>query len=514
LGRRVLSLKSLSFLTLIFFLSASFTHAATKTFVYHLNGEPDFLDPIKSTTVRSDHVYWFILEALVVLSKDGKGVEPGLAERWDVGADRLTYTFHLRKGVQFHDGTPFNAESVKISIERIFNSSSPYYTTEPKNSFERFYAELIHGVKVVDDFTVEVKLRNPDFLRFASLYIVSPSALKKMGKDFVKHPIGTGPFTFETWSKGEIVLSANPHYWRGRPGVEKVIYRIIPNASDAVEGLLKGEIDYNWNIEPQYYERISESPHLRLFPVSALNTYYLGFYTHKGFSRVAAARRAMAHAINVPRMVLFLGRGGALPAHGLIPPSAAGYRSDIRQPEYDIARAREILRRGGLEKGGPLTLLYTDSVTFVSEVAHAIQSDLRKVGIEVTLKGYPEWRDVVESVRRQEGDMFIYNWSVAAPDPGRFLYPLFHSEAIGRTNFFSYANPEVDRLLSEARKPMEESKRLRLLQEAERIIVRDVPAVFLFHQVRMAAANKRVKNLEINIYSRPQDKFLTVDLEP
>ncbi len=198
----------------------------------------------------------------------------------------------------------------------------------------------------------------------------------------------------------------------------------------------------------------------------------------------------------------------------MVPPSAVGYRSDIRQPEYNVGRAREILRREDLGKVGPLTLLYDQSVTFHAEVAHAIQSDLQKVGIEVRLQGYPEWKDLNENVRKQTGDMFIRSWIVAVPDPSRFLYPLFHSEAIGRTNFFSYANPEVDRLLSEARKPVEESRRLRLLQEAERIIVREVPAVFLFHQVRMAAANKRVKNLEINIYSRPQDKLLTVDLEP
>jgi ABC-type transport system substrate-binding protein len=192
-----------------------------------------------------------------------------------------------------------------------------------------------------------------------------------------------------------------------------------------------------------------------------------------------------------------------------LPPASLGYDPQIRQPAHDPRRARELLQEAGAEGSLTLRLLYNASLEFWVEVAQAIRSDLHKVGVTVELVGTSDWKAFHEERRKGNYDLYLYGWSVSTPDPERFLFPLFQSNS--PDNFGHFNNTKVDELLAQARQPMDESRRLRLYREATRLIVTEVPAVFLYHQITFAAQHARVVGLTLNMYGLPQDKLVNVE---
>jgi len=199
-----------------------------------------------------------------------------------------------------------------------------------------------------------------------------------------------------------------------------------------------------------------------------------------------------------------------IPARGPLPPASLGYDPQIHQTAFDPGRARALLQEAGAASGVTLRLLYNASLEDWSEVVQAVRSDLRKVGIGVELVGAADWKSFHEERRKGEHDLYLYGWFVSTPDPERFLFPLFYSQS--PDNFGRFSNVKVDELLTQARQPMEDIRRLRLYRDATRLIVGEMPAVFLFHQISIAAYHTRVTGLTLNLYGLPQDKLVNVDI--
>jgi peptide/nickel transport system substrate-binding protein len=221
-------------------------------------------------------------------------------------------------------------------------------------------------------------------------------------------------------------------------------------------------------------------------------------------------REAIAHAVDRERLAAYLGRGAMLPARGPLPPASFGYDPQIRQAAHDPRRARELLQKAGVGVGLTLRLLYNASLEDWSEVVQAIRSDLRKVGVTAELVGTPDWKSFHEERRKGQHDLYLYAWFVSTRDPERFLFPLFQSAS--PDNFGHFNNPKVDGLLAQARQPMDDTRRLRLYREATRLIVNEVPALFLYHQISIAAYNARVVGLTLSLYGFPQDKLVNVEI--
>lgn len=484
--------------------------AADRPFIQRLSSEPISLDPAKSNRIQDDQVMWLLYDALTQLSADGTKLEPALAERWKQSADGLTYMFTLRKNVRFHDGSVLDAQAVKVSYERQFLAGSPFYSTSPPNAYERVLAGLVKEVQVLDPQTVAITLSYPRPSQFAIVKIVSPQALTRNGLHLTRTPVGTGPFRLERWENDRIVLAPFVDSWRGRPRLGGMTFAIVPDTQIAMERLEAGEFDLVPEVSPQLFERLAANPLTRLVRVGGLNLRFLGMQMDRPALQDRRVREAIARAVDRDRLATYLGRGAMLPARGPLPPASLGYDPQLRQPAHDLRRAQALLHEAGVGAGLTLRLLFNASLEPWVEVAQAIRSDLRKAGVALELDGTPDWKTFHDERRKDDHDLYLYGWSVSTPDPERFLFPLFQSKS--PDNFGHFSNAKVDDLLAQARQPMEDARRLRLYREVTRLVVGEVPAVFLFHQITFAAQHARVAGLTLNLYGLPQDKLVNVEI--
>jgi len=475
-----------------------------------LNSEPTSLDPAKTNAVNADQVMWLLYDRLMQLSADATRREPSLAEGWDVSADGLTYTFHLRPNVRFHDGSVLDAQAVKVSYERQYLAGSPFYAATPPNAYERVLSGWVKDIRVLDPLTVAISQHyaRPD--QFALVNVVSPQALTRNGLQLTRTPVGTGPFRLERWERERIILTAFAESWRGRPWLDQVTYAIVPDTQMAMERLENGEFDLMPEVTTPLFERLASNPLTRLVKVGGLNVRFLGMQIERPSLRDRRVREAVASAIDRGRLAAYLGRGAMIPAQGPLPPASLGYDSQIRQPAYDLQRARALLKEAGVPSPLTLRLLYNASLEMYSEVAQSLRSDLRKAGIELELVGAPDWKGFHEQRKKDDHDLYLFGWAVSTPDPERFLFPLFESKS--PDNLGRFSNGRVDELLAQARQPMDEARRIRLYRETSRLIVGEIPAVFLFHQINFAAIHPRVTGLTLNIYGLPQDKLSSVEI--
>ena len=223
--------------------------------VIGLLAEPVTMDPPQITDLNSTRVIKRMFEGLTAQELGTYKIIPGLAQSWDISKDGLTYTFRLRPNVKFHDGTPLTAEAVKFCFDRQLNDQGPFYATGTYPYVKGFLGNVA-GVEVVNPTTVQIRLKSPltpflQYLAHHSLYIYSPDALKKWGKDIVKHPVGTGPFKLETWEPGvRVVLARNDQYWGGAPKVRQAIYVPIIEAQARLSAIKTGEIDLTMDVPP------------------------------------------------------------------------------------------------------------------------------------------------------------------------------------------------------------------------------------------------------------------------
>src|SRR5262249_28187266 len=244
--------------------------AAGKTLVVGLVAEPTSMDPGQLTDINSMRVLSSVYDTLIRFKPGSFTQEPGLATAWRMSPDGLTYTFTLRRGVKFHDGTPFDAEAVKFTYDRLLDPKHPFADTGPF-PFASFYYGAIKEVTVVDPGTVRMTLKQPfspllNNLTLNTGRIVSPAAVKKWGKEFASHPVGTGPFKFASWDKNvRIILDANPGCWAGAPRLERLIFRPLVEEQTRVTELLSGGVDFIVDVPPDNVEQVKKDPRLAFY---------------------------------------------------------------------------------------------------------------------------------------------------------------------------------------------------------------------------------------------------------
>jgi peptide/nickel transport system substrate-binding protein len=484
--------------------------AEEKTLAYHLNGPIESLDPAKSlNSLRARRVMWPIFESLVNLSKDSLNVLPELAESWDASSDGLTYVFRLRRGVKFHDGTPFNAQAVKANLERNYLKGSRLYTADPPNVREDLLTGLIRDIVVQDDLTIRIGFRYPRMHLLMMVPLGSPEAMIRYGKHFAEHPVGTGPFRFIKWTGDEIRLGAYGEYWGGRPKIDAISFKVIPQSDKAMHEFLAGRLDVIPEVEPNHVERIIANPATRLVRVPTLSLYYLGFRTDRKPFADVRVRQAVSKAVDVERAILFISRGMGLAAFGTIPPGGEAHDVTLKKSQYNPDAARQLLGTAG-KTDLRVSMLYNAGWGFLAELAQAIKADLRKVGVAVDLTPFPNYKELVTAIRQGQGDMFMYNWFTVLPDADVWLGRLFPSKAVD--NLTGYSNAQVDALLDQARGVADPVVREALYRRIQRLVVDDAPVLPLFHEVRVSAHSTRVQGLELNAQSFPVDRFVHVDL--
>jgi peptide/nickel transport system substrate-binding protein len=469
------------------------------------------LDPARATDAESAEVTEQIFDHLVRYRRNSTDVEPSLATRWDVSGDGKSWTFHLRDNVQFHDGTPLDADAVVFSFDRQRDPTNPYH----HNDFTYWEATFrnIQSVQKVDRLTVRINIERPyaPFLANLAMFpvsIVSPTAVKKWGADFYKHPVGTGPFKFVEWSPGErVTLTANEVYWDGAPEVKHLVFLAIRDPRQRLVALEGDAIDVAENLSPQDLQFVSLHPGLELHRIAGNNVGYLAMnVTHPPFDD-PRVRRAVNYAINKTAIVKLIYQGLAVPATSPVPPSLWGH---VDEPlyKYDPKAAIKLLKEANYQPPGPgkpRPRLYTMDTprTYMpapETVARIIQHNLRDVGIDIDVVK----EDINEHVKlTQEGkhDLCLLGWTADTPDPDNFLYVLFdpeNAEPGAARNVSFYKNAELHGILAWAQESSDRAERERFYKKAQDLIARDAPWVPLAHSEVAVASRTSLQGLVLH----------------
>jgi peptide/nickel transport system substrate-binding protein len=397
------------------------TSAANDTFTYAQGADPRGLDPALVDDGESSKVIVNIYEGLLKYAADSTAVEPSLAESWVISPDGLSYTFKLRQGVKFHDGTDFNAEAVKFNIDR---------QIPPKVTADMSYGPFVYGsvkdVVVVDPSTVTINLtqKNTAFLANLAMSlaapIVSPKALADGGNTVMTAPCGTGPYKFVKWTKGEsVVLVRNDAYWGEKAKIANVIFRIIPDNSARVLALSNGEVDMIDGIDATVVGEV-EKGGSKLYEAAGMNVNYMAYNTSTAMFKDPAARIAVSQAINVDELVKSLYQGYSEKATTILPTFVPGYDASVTQVGYDEAAAKAGLAKAGITKIHMIAYSNPRPYTTGVALATAIQGYLQKVGVECTIDTF-DWTTYKTKIKAGDYDIAFYGWIGDNGDPDNFL---------------------------------------------------------------------------------------------
>lgn len=511
-------------------------------FIFGRGGDSVQLDPAIVTDGESFRVTGQCLEPLYQFEPGSTRPIPALAEECIPNENATEWTCKLRQGVKFHDGTDFNADAVVFNFERWRFTNHPYHF--PNQVFE-YYAEmwggfdddsLITAVEKVDDYTVRFKLADSLAPFLANLAmdmfaISSPAAIQKYGDQYGMPSVGcvgTGPFKFKEWVEGDhITVVANDEYWGGRPKIDEIVWRVIPDDSARFLALKAGDIHATEQATVEDLAAAEADPNLYILTRPALNTAYLAFnYKIKEFQDVRV-REAVAHAINKQALVQnFYGKYG-LVAKTFLPPSMWGYNDAIQDWEYNPELSKQLLAEAGFPNGLsevtvaedvadaegnivykagdkiPLKFYYMPVTRFYypspKEIGEAMAADLAKAGINVQLELAGDWPTYL-GLRRNGLLMGLYmlGWGGDNGDPDNFLNYFFgglsREDEVKQPDKREgwYANQEVAVLLYKALVNPNQAEREQLYKKAEELLHNDVARIWIAHNQTPLIFSKKV----------------------
>ena len=508
--------KFLVFLLVMTFVAVAFAGCkpkATKaptTIVFAKSGDAVELDPADVTDGESITITDNIFEGLVKYKAGTTEVEPSLATSWEPSADGLVWTFHLRKGVKFQDGTPFNADAVVFSYERQRDPNHPFHKYGKWEYWGWCFNEIKKTEKV-DDYTVKITLSKPfaPFISTMAMFtadIVSPTACNKWKDQWFTHPVGTGPFKFIEWVKGDhITLEKWDGYWGPKPKIDRLIFKVIPDASARFLALQKGEVQGMEFPNPDDLKKIEQNKDLTILSKPGLNVGYLAMNMGKdtpGFQKPfgdVRVRQAIEYAINKKAIVDHLYKGTAIVAKNPIPPTLWGYNDAIQDYPYNPEKAKELLKEAGYPKGFKTNLwampVSRPYMFDPIKIATAIQEDLRNVGIDAQIVTY-DWGTYLQKTEAGEHAMCLLGWTADYADPDDFLYVLLDPDAatVGSAgNVAFYRNPEIHKLNMEAQSETDHAKREAAYKQEQVIIHNDAPWVEIAHAKQTLVFRSNVK---------------------
>jgi len=483
--------------------------------VYGINSGPDNLNPWKTALNASNHIINHILEPLVVVDKN-MNIVPSLAESWKVSEDGTVYTFKLKEEIKFHDGTPFNADAVVFTFKHVMKGNHAPML------------ELVKDVEKVDDYAVKFVLKSSSLAFLLTIVdagyfgIVSPTAYEKYKDRWgTEVLVGTGPFKFEKWIRGqEIVLVRNDEYKhgpdfldnnKGPAYIERIVFKIISEPTVLVGAVKKGDVDLA--AAPEIFvQELKEDSTIQFYSAPSCGVLYLIFNLQRELSQDKRIRLAIAHAIDKRPIADVAYSRTAIPTCSLLGPATLGYH-DVSDKciEYNPEKSKQLLANAGwkdldgdgiLEKNGKkfeINLL-TFSLSQYSKAVVIIQDQLKKVGI----KADAEILEVGTAVAKaQSGDFDLMVCGVTDILGDQLLKFLAHSASIGAGNMAFYENPEVDELLLKASMSTKMEEYKEYVKKAQDILLKDLPYVSLVGRKKSMITKLRVGGLDDIIVEYP-----------
>jgi peptide/nickel transport system substrate-binding protein len=466
-----------------------------KTLVVIIESNPNNLDPRVGIDAQSERIGELIFDALVHRDEHFN-LHPWLAERWDI-PDPLTYVFHLRRDVKFHDGRPLTSRDVKWTLDSIAGGKI--------RSTKTATFKYVDRIDAPDDFTVVIHLKEPFAallwnLSSGAIGIVPDGADDKFGSK----PVGTGQFKFVSAEQdNEVVLERNEGYWGEKAKIERVRFAIVPDTTTRALELRKGSADIAppGSLNPDMYVALRKEPTIEQMQAPGTVLAYLAMNLRDPILKDVRVRQALAYAIDREPLIHYLWRDLARPANSVLPPQHWAFNGDVPHYEHNPAKARELLDAAGypLRNGSRFHLtMKTSTEESTRLLASVLQQQLREVGIVLDIRSY-EFATFFADVQKGAFQLYSLRWIGGNQDPDIFEY-VFESSSVPpkRANRGFYSNPHVDTLLAQARKETDQEKRKQIYFEVQRILANDLPYINLWYFDNVIAHTPRVKGLKQN----------------
>jgi len=480
------------------------------TLIYGMESESDILDPHSTGGWITARVTFQMFEGLAAEDLRRADVAyppivPGLATEWQVSDGGKTYVFKLRKGVKFHDDTPFDAEAVKFNYDRMMKKDAPQFYQRAR-SYCNYIVQYLASTDVVDSQTVKFTFKEP-FAEWLPVglqsmgqgLIISPTALKKYGNQGIaEHPVGTGPFKFVERIRNEkIILERNNDYWGPKPYLDKIVYRPFPDAAARLNALLAGECDMILCPPPDSVQDLKNKG----YTVSQSNAPHVWYFWLNMKDRIVGklkVRQAIQMAVDREKMAKDLLKGTAKAAGGIIPPGCSSYDPAYNPYPYDSQKAKQLLAEAGYPNGFETILMTSvdgSGQMIPVPMAEWIQRDLAAVGIKVKLETY-EWitylSKMFQSLKPGYGG-YQLSWGMTT---NYWIDVVSNSkrQPPDGVNIGNYANPKVDKLLLEAQREMDETKRIGLYRQIQKVLMEEDAAFWpIVNDLNTIILAKKVK---------------------
>lgn len=484
--------------------------------VVGLEGEPAAIDPAGSGNLGSQRITRQINETLIkedtrVTDQPTAPIIPGLAERWEISPDGKVWTFFLRKGVKFTDGTDFNADAVKANLDRLMNKESKLYW-DTAAAVASGTTTLIDSYTVVDPATFKITLKAPfgsfdRALMHPRMGIISPAALEKFGNDGIgANVVGTGPFKYKERERGvKIVLEKNPDYWdkNNPPYLDQVIFRVMPDSASRASALKTGEIDVDVMVLPDFVEDLRKEPSVEVALASNAHIWYLVVNHRDPLMQKPQLRQAIWQAIDREGMAKSLLLGTGRGAWQFLPPKNPAHRADLANKyAYDPEKAKALLAQAGVAPGTKITLVHPNegsSYMRPREMSQFIQANLKAIGLDLQLDGL-EWAAFTALGGGKPVDekyqLSVSAWQSISHDPF-MLEQLWGCDfrVPKGPNSGMACNEEADKVLVQARQEPDAAKRIALYQKAEDMMIDFVPGIPVANDFSPRGVRKNVKGL-------------------
>ncbi|MEA2530329.1 MAG: peptide/nickel transport system substrate-binding protein, partial [Thermomicrobiales bacterium] len=491
------------------------------TFTFAMWQSPDSLDPAVSGLISAGYVLGQVYESLIWhlpgLQPD-KEFYPGLAESWEISPDAKEYTFHLRKDVKFHDGTPLTAEAIKVTYDHIVDPNTK------SRSAVTALGPYDH-TEIIDDYTAKIVFKEPNgaFLNTVAQPTFSPSspaALQKYGADYGQNPVGTGPFMFKEWVVNDhVTLVRNPDYaWpspafknQGPPLIDEIVFRIIPDAATRVNALKTGEVDMAENLPPQDVVGFQGDAGFQVFNASVTGMpYCIMVNAAKAPTDDLKVRQALQFATSQEQIVEALYQGVYEPSHNVFLPTTLGYDESLdAMYSYDPAKAAALLDEAGWvldgdvrkKDGQELKLNFVNIANFgFDDISLLLQAQFQEIGIqaEISAESFPTVGETYNRGDHNLADFFYY-----AVDP-YFMRALFNCDQIAAGfNWMHYCNPDLDALVQQGNSTGDAEQRAQIYAQAAKVAMEAAVVIPIYEQRAVFAGKTSIKDLLFSVNGMP-----------
>ncbi len=485
----------------------------TETLIFATGSDAQKLDPADIDDGGSVNILTQICEGLVRFRSGSLEIEPCLAESYEISEDGLRYTFHLREGVRFHDGTLLTAEVALFSFQRQMDEEHPGHLQEASFQYWKTLYQEIKEVRAEGEMSIVFELSEPNSSLLYSLaifpaFLLSPNALEEHGDNFQRHPVGTGPYRFLNWTPNQaIVMEKNPDYWdvANAPKFERLVMKVVPENSVRLLELKSGNVHAISGLQPAELMALASDPMFTVYQKPGMNVGYLTYNLQDPRFASEEVRLAIAMAIDREELAEFALDGTGRAADYPVPPGFLGIPEKGDPIPYDPERAREILRTHPELTATPLKLqvmsqprpFFPDPV----KAASFIRAELEKVGLSVDIE-VKDFKSHLNSLRNFEYEFGLIGWIGDNGDTDNFLSIFFGSwgtEKGAALNYASYKNDEMDAYLLSARRETDLAKRQDLYEKCLALWRRDIPIVPLVHSNNIVVTRSELTEFEVQL---------------